>query len=108
MIHLPAARMAEHGELLLECSHREPGLTSRRILRGLEHRHAVKDQEAARLKQQTNQKRIAFVQMDETFEIGATCVRQARMVQNVVEAQPQPAADKALKLVSFHRYPSAQ
>ncbi len=50
MIHLPVARVAENGQLPLESSHREPGLASGRILRGLDNRDAMKDEKTSRLK----------------------------------------------------------
>jgi hypothetical protein len=54
MIHLPFARISEQGKLLLQGGNREPGLAARRILRSFEHRRTMKDEESARLQQETN------------------------------------------------------
>jgi hypothetical protein len=107
MIDLPVAGVAENGKLPFEGGHREPGLASGRILRGLENRDAVKDEETSRLKQETNQERIALVQVKEASKISVTRFRQAGVVQYLIESQPQGAADEPLEFVPFHgRSPS--
>jgi hypothetical protein len=107
MVHLSRARISEHGQLPLQGGDGEPGFASRQILRGFEHGCAVKDQEPACLQQETNQKRIASVHIRESREIGPPCLRQPRMVHDLLEAQPQPAAGEAFEFVSFQGRPQS-
>ena len=108
MVDLSRARIAEHGQLLLQGSDREPGFAPRQILRGFKHRCAVEYQKSTRLEQEPNQKRIASVHFGEAIEISSPGLRQPRMVHDLLEAQPQRAAGEALEFVSFQGCPQSR
>jgi hypothetical protein len=105
LVHMAPAAQAEAGHLVLEVPDGEPGFAAVGILCGLEHRDDVKDGKSTGLDEEPHQERIVAVHRQEAVDIEPARLREAGVMQDVLEREAGRASDELPDLVVVHCRP---
>jgi hypothetical protein len=103
MVHLPVAGEPEQRKLPLERRYGEPGLAPVRIVRRVEDRRAMEDEEASGVEQQPDREGVALEDGREGVRISASSLGKARVIDDVLEGKPQLAPCEAFEFLPLQR-----
>jgi hypothetical protein len=105
LVDVPITGKTEKRNLLLETLQGRPGLAALWIVCGFEDANEVENQEPAGLDDQSDQKGIAVIHLQEMIKIDFPRLREPRMAGNVLKLQAQRASNEALQFVFLQARP---
>src|SRR5579883_654422 len=90
---------------LLQEAYGWPSLTASGLVCAFEKEKNVIDEKSTRLDEQPDQERIAVIHLEKGIEVCSAGFREPRMVEDVLDCDPQRAPQQALDLGPFQACP---